>query len=70
MNGKGSKPRPTNLKKFRDNWDDIFHTPSELKENPVFDAMSPQEKGIFLKKDLEETISSLKTPIPENIPDF
>ena len=23
-NGKGSKPRPTNLKKFRDNFDEIF----------------------------------------------
>jgi len=26
MNGKGSKQRPTNKKKFDDNWDKIFGT--------------------------------------------
>ncbi len=30
--GKGSKPRPMNLKKFRENWDEIF----KRKENKLF----------------------------------
>lgn len=48
-NGKGSRPRPTNLKKYEENYDSInWHRPSvNSKEERVFLALD--EKGMRLE---------------------
>ena len=70
MSGKGDKPRPTNLEKYRENFDKIFNNPEmeecmeEMLRRPGIEEMIKEEAGLIKKN--QRRIKIVKTYVDIN----